>query len=562
MRTIAWGIVALICCVSFSLDASAQRRRTNALDARVNNLATDLEVLQEFIQEQSTGLTNLKKKIAELDQLKGEVGKQASQVKGLSAIVSKNTAAIDALGQRVAGGEQKLTAIEEELARKRVDFSGQLRIRPEFRNSHKYFNYDIDADENLLASHRARINLDIAPAKWFNARVSLQDARQWGSSTLFLQRDDLGPTTDITGAPIARPQDANRDSALRVHEAYLDMRFADDRVALRSGRQIWNFGAGRMIGDNDWEQAGRSFDGLDLTVKYQNYVKADLLFSWVDERNSLGGNDVLFGGAYVTVPYIEELNIDAYLLYLGDDRDSARRNVGTLGARAAGKLPFHKALFFDLEGAIQFGTVTEQAPTDNATTDNSLYAVFFHVDAGYVIPVQLPLSVSIFYELASGDGNTSPADPANDQAVSWVPLFPTSHSLFGRMDIWNQSNIWDIGGKLRGTPLKGLDITMELHSLHLYESTGAFPWGGEPAASYLDTVDTNLGIEFDIYARYLLSEQLAVVAGYSVFAPGGAFSDLDKSDPIVLEDSSDGGLYRYPRGDAAQWLYVQADFTF
>jgi hypothetical protein len=562
MRTVAWSIVALICCVSFSLDANAQRRRLEALDTRVGNLATDLEVLQEYIQEQSTGLTNIKKKMAELDKLKTQVGKVEGRVNGLSSIVTKNTAAIDTLGQKLAEEEKKVTAIEEELARKRVNFSGQLRIRPEFRNAHKYFNYDLDADENLLASHRARINLDIAPAKWFNARVSLQDARQWGSSTLFLQRDDLGPTTDVTGTPIARPEDANRDSALRVHEAYLDVRAADDLIAVRAGRQIWNFGAGRMVGDNDWEQAGRSFDGLDVTIKYENYVKADLLFSWVDERNSLGGNDVLFGGAYINVPYIEGMDLDAYLLYLGDDRNSAKRNVGTVGARVAGELPMHKALFFDLEGALQFGTVTEQGPTDNATKDNSLYAVFFHADAGYVIPVETSPTISLFYELASGDGNTSPADEANDQAVSWIPLFPTSHSLFGRMDIWRQTNVWDVGGRIKVTPVKGLDVTAELHSLHLYESTGAFPWGGEPAASYLEEVDTTLGLEFDLFARYVLSEQLALTAGYSVFAPGGAFSDLDENDPIILEDSEDGGLYRYPRGDAAQWLYVQADFTF
>jgi len=562
MRTIAWSIVALICCLSFSVDANAQRRRLDALDTRVGNLATDLEVLQEYIQEQSTGLNNLKKKTVELDKLKVQVGKLEGRVNGLSSIVTKNTTAIDTLGQKVAAEEKKVVTIQEELARKRVDFSGQLRIRPEFRNSHKYFNYDLDADENLLASHRARINLDIAPADWFNARVSLQDARQWGSSTLFLQRDDLGPTTDATGAPIALPQDANRDSAMRVHEAYLDVRLADDQVAVRAGRQIWDFGAGRMVGNNDWDQAGRSFDGLDVTVKYENYVKADLLFSWVDERNSLGGNDVLFGGAYVNVPYVEGMDIDAYLLYMGDDRDSAKRNVGTLGARVAGKLPLHPALFFDLEGALQFGTVTEQAPTDNATTDNSLYAVFFHADAGYVLPVQMSPTISLFYELASGDGNTSPADPSNDQAVSWVPLFPSSHSLFGRMDIWRQTNAWDIGGRIQVTPVKGLDVTAELHSLHLYEGTAAFPWGGEPAASYLEAVDTTLGIEFDLFARYVFTDQLALAAGYSVFAPGAAFSDLAENAPIILEDSSDGGLYRYPRGDAAQWLYVQADFTF
>jgi hypothetical protein len=562
MRAIVWGMLALLCLVTFAPEASAQRRKLDALETRLSNMQTDLEVLQEFIQEQSTGLTNLKQKTAELEKLKTQIGAVDGQVKGLNALVAKNVDAIDTLGQKVATEEKRLTVMAEELKRKKVDFSGQLRIRPEFKMNQRYFNNLLDEDQNFMASHRARISLDVRPASWLAARVTLQDARHWGSPTLFSQSDDIGPVVDIAGNSRALPEDANRDSAMRVHEAFLDVEVAKDLVNVKAGRQIWNFGKGRMVGNNDWEQAGRSFDGLDLTVSYKNFVKADLLFSWIDERNALGGSDVLFGGAYVTVPYVKDLDIDAYFLYLGDNRDNAKRNVGTIGARVGGLFPWHEALFFDLEGALQFGTVTEQGATDNATIDNSHYAVFLHADVGYAIPVQTTPTISLFYELASGDGNTSPADPANDQSVSWIPLFPTRHGLFGPMDIWRQSNIWDLGGRLEVTPVKGLKVVAQIHSLHLYEGSGAFPWGGERSASFLQAVDTGLGTEFDLCARYQLSDNLGLASGYGVFAPGAAFGDLDELDPIVLADPETGEPFRYPRGDAAHWFFMQADFTF
>ncbi len=169
MRAIVWGMLALLCLVTFAPEASAQRRKLDALETRLSNMQTDLEVLQEFIQEQSTGLTNLKQKTAELEKLKTQIGAVDGQVKGLNALVAKNVDAIDTLGQKVATEEKRLTVMAEELKRKKVDFSGQLRIRPEFKMNQRYFNNLLDEDQNFMASHRARISLDVRPASWLPA---------------------------------------------------------------------------------------------------------------------------------------------------------------------------------------------------------------------------------------------------------------------------------------------------------------------------------------------------------------------------------------------------------
>jgi hypothetical protein len=554
MRTTVWLVAALTCLLSFSLDAAAQRRKLEQLETRIGNLQTDLEVLQEFIQEQSTGLQKLKTRTDELDKLKESIGKVEQQARGLADLVSKNSGSIAELSLKVREGEERIGKIEEALARKRVDFSGQLRIRPEFKTNYRTLNFMLDEDQNFGASHRARIAMDVAPLDTVKARITLQDARTWGSPTLFVQSAEMGGTGF---------EDRNRDSALRVHEAFIDLDIVAEMLHLRAGRQIWNFGAGRMIGDNDWEQAGRSFDGLDLTLTYEKYVKADLLFSWIDERNALVGSDVLFGGLYVNVPYVKDLDLEAYFLYLGDDRDNAKRNVGTLGARVAGKLPWHAALFFDLEGAIQFGTVTEQGANDTGPIDNSLYAVFLHADIGYDIPVETSPAIALFVEVASGDNSTSPLDTGNDQAVAWIPLFPTRHSLFGPMDMWNQTNLWDFGAKASLTPVKGLEIGLQLHLLRRYAEAGALPWGGEASTSYQTGLEQGLGTEFDLLARYELNENLAFSGGYGLFSPNKTFfEELDELAPVIINDEETGEPYRYPRGDSAHWAYVQADFTF
>jgi len=544
----------------WSASGQAQKRKLEELDAKVQGIETDMEVLQEFIQEQSKQLQTIKKTVLELDALKKDVGRIDTHVRGVADLAKKIFNDLTAVSGRVNENRTRIEKIEETLARRLVRFSGQIRLRPEYRANQRYFNNLLDQEKNLSGSHRARLRVDAAPAKNLAGRVTMQDARRWGSPTMFFQKEDLGKVADVRGNPLAPSQDRDDSSALRVHEAYVD--FHRESFSARVGRQIWDFGAGRMIGSEDWEQAGQSFDGFDLTLSLKNYLRGDLLFAWVEERNATDGSDVLLTGLHVNSPYFETMALDAYIFYLHDDRAGGMRKIATMGGRAAGSLSVHKALFFDLEGAMQFGAQTEHTPGDNKTVDNFHYAMFMHAELGYDISVPTSPSLAIVFEMASGDGNTSPNDPGNDLSAGFVPLFPSRHNMFGQMDLWHQRNIWDVGGRLRLSPLKELDVELEFHSLHTYADTGSLPWGGDDTGSWLQPLETSLGEEVDLRAEYSVQQNLSLAAGYGLFIPGGVFVDLDERDPIILEDETTGEPYRYPRGDPAHWLYLQADFTF
>lgn len=569
MRFVIRAVTVAVAFCFLSSSAFAQRKKPNETETRVKNMETDIEVLQEFLQEQSTALQGIKTKLGEVDPVKEEVKKLQAGLKAAGEQTGKVAAGAAELGKQVVEERARIDKIEADLARKKVDFSGQIRVRPESRANQRRFNYELRDDNDILSgTHRARIDAAVRPSDWFWGKVSIQDARIWGSPTLFLQKGDIERLEGTGAEPSRAIEDRDADSALRAHEAFVDIEIEKEIASIRLGRQVWNFGAGRMVGDNDWEQAGRSFDGFDLGLTYENYIEADVLFSLVDERATARDEnvkDLVFYGVYLTCPYVQGIAFDAYLLGLWDDRDTAVRKVGTLGGRAAGKLPMHEPFFFDIEGALQFGTVTEGFPGDAQTVDNSHFAVFVHADAGYALPVDYSPKFAAFVEYASGDGNSSPTDPKNDSSVGWVPFFPTRHAIFGPMDLFNQTNIIDFGGNISVNPAEEILARIELHSFHLYDDSGPIPLGGNVTASRVNELDTSLGTEIDFFLSWKLSGNLALSGGYSVFAPGATFKGkkgLDEVEPQIFTDQDDGKDYEYPREDPAHWAFLQADLTF
>lgn len=531
------------------LHVQAQAQKVAKLEEKTRLLEEDLEVVKEFIQEQSVTLGKLKKELEGLPQtVEANFKKLEPRFKALEEADQKMIQDLKKQQTTEAALETRVKAIEDDLAKRRIHFFGQLRIRPEFVTNVDNFNSSLDEDQNMFSTQRLRLGVETTPLPWLTGRFVLQDVRGWG-------------VNDFTSA--------DRSDPLRVHEAYLKTRIFPGFAELKLGRQEWEFGSKRMVSRSDWSQAGRSFDGADLTVVYENYLQLDLLVALVDERAPSDGTDSVFGGLYLTVPYITGLDFDGYFLYLKDDRDGARRNVGTVGVRAAGKLPVHKALFFDVEATLQFGTVTEGYELDAVTGDNDHFATAYHLEVGYDVPVQaVNPSVAVFFDAASGDGNTSPTHPDNDGHYGFIPLFPTKHAMLGKMDLWNLTNIWDLGGRLSAAPLKGLQVSMELHSMHLVSDTGALPRGNAVNSSLTTPIRTDLGTELDLWADYRLNENIAFGIGYSVLFPGGALEDQtpnyrmeEIADPDNPGETMDQ-LFKYPYGDPAHWLYLQADFTF
>ncbi len=548
MKRIAVTLAVMVCAVLLASPALAQKK-ISQLEEKTALIEEDLEVLKEFLQDQSKAINDLRSGAAKVTALEQRVAKTEKAVKTLPEADKKLAKLIMDVSSRVTEVDKRLAIVEDELARKRVNFSGQFRVRPQIVTNVDNFNSSLDEDQDLFANQRLRIGMDVTPVDWMTGVFVLQDVRGWGNNA---------------------PDSADRSDPLRVHEAYLKVELYPKMLELKIGRQEWDFGSSRMIGKSDWSQAGRSFDGFDLTVTYENFIRADVLFSILDERSATDGEDLLFGGAYLTVPYIKGLDFDLYLLYLHDNRDGARRKVGTLGARVGGHMPFHTPLFVDLEASVQFGTVTEGFSGDTAVIDQDHLATAYHLEVGYEIPEKVTNPVvSIFFDAASGDGNTSAnLTSTNDLHSAFVPLFGTRHKILGDMDLWHLSNIWDIGGKASITPLKGLSFELALHSMHLVEDTGPLPRGNAVGSSLSKAIRTDLGFEIDLRADYRLNENIAFALGYSAFIPGGAIEDqtpnrrleqiADPNNPGQTKDQ----LFDYPYGDPAHWLFMQADFTF
>ena len=480
MKQVYCILVGLVC-LAVALPAMGQRRLDN-LETKVKNVEGDLEVLQEFIQDQTKALQKLKQRVEQTEKLKAEINTVNAKIATtVSAMHKKISVDIDEMAQKNEAAVKRIADLEEKM-KKKVKFFGQVRVRPEFRTNSRDFNSDLDEDQNIWSSHRARLGMLVEPMDGMKGKFVLQDARVWGTN------------------PVGGPTD---DPGLEVHEAYAKVQLAKDVAWLKMGRQELKFGAQRMLGNTDWSQEAVSFDALNLKFKHDNFVKGSLLLSWLDERNATNGEDEIFGGYYVTVPYIKGIDIDHYFLVLWDDRDDARRKVGTLGARIAGDLPWHENLFFDLEASLQFGTVSELTPPTDLFEDNepeagqkpkdmSHLAASYYAEVGYKVPVKFyDPKVSFFVHTASGDGNTSPTDTGNDSHTSFIPLFPTGHNILGKMDLFKLSDIVDVGLKGSTNVVKGLSARLELHYLSLVTETGplvglskfgyaSVPWGTQP----------------------------------------------------------------------------------
>lgn len=537
------------------------QKKLRDMESRIKNVEGDLEVLQEFIQDQSKAMQQLKQRLEETGKYKAQIEGLDKKIGGVFDLTKQVSGDVVKIGQKIDEQAKRVGAVEEAL-KKGIKFTGQLRVRPQLKTNFDTFNYELAEDQNMFATQRLRLGVDVAPAKGVEARFTLQDARGWGLNT--------------QGPDPANP--------LRVHEGYMKLALDEKLASLKLGRQEWEFGAGRLIGNNDWAQDARSFDGLDLTLTHENIIQADFLLALLDERNATDGEDELFGGVYAVTPYLEDMTIEAYLLFLWDNRDRAKRNVNTVGLRTAGKAPFHKNLFFDIELSLQFGTVTETGPKDaeknleegdvaasavaDNFVDNSHFGAAYHVEVGYDIPVKFSPALSLFVDIASGDGNSSPADPGNDQHVSFVPLFPTQHALLGKMDMWHLSNIIDFGGKLKLAPAEDLVVNVEGHYLKLYAGGGPYPGGDALNSSLTEASPEDLGVEVDLDVTYTLNDNLALAAGYSIFLPGAAISDDETGrirnlrTEVNPDDPTDLQTWEYPGGDPAHWLFVQADLTF
>ncbi|HEY3745451.1 MAG TPA: alginate export family protein, partial [Gemmatimonadaceae bacterium] len=337
--------------------------------------------------------------------------------------------------------------------------------------------------------------------------------------------DSRGPWKNKTpsGAPF-------RDHA-DLRQFYLQLGSDKSANMLRAGRLELDFGDGRLVGSLPWANTARTFDGARGMYAGSSYRLDAFATSVVKveqdrfDRNIAGNN---FYGVYGSfTKLVPKAAVEPFVFWRRQSGLTTEAgvpgtiNFGTLGFRAAGKLPSN--FDYDAQMALQSGSLG----------DERISAWAGHWLLGYSI-ASIGHTPRLFaeYNQASGDKN-----PTDNRKETFDQLYPTGHDKYGLTDLVGWENMRHVRGGLGLAFGKGWTATTRYSHYWLDDAHDAlYNGGGIPLArSPTGIAGTNVGGEFDIIAAGKLRPTLGFSAGVGYFVPG-----------TFLKNTTPGKPYTYP----------------
>lgn len=331
---------------------------------------------------------------------------------------------------------------------------------------------------------------------------------------------------------------------LGLYEGYL--RVAGESLSVDLGRFAMNYGDALVIGNLDWHQTGRAFEGARGRYKFGE--------GWLDlfvtqtarppEVNAEGhpvvnsplfAGDSYFWGLYSAWGKLlrESMDLDVYLLGVtraktrGVAVDPEDPAAGTYTQRAATEITIGTRLKdklgdvvdYRLEAGLQTGA--RPNPTDGGRTGRSVMA--YQVEGELGLRAAEPLRIAFGGAAASGDDPTT-----TDRDEGWNELYPTAHKFLGLMDVIGaRSNVWSAMAKVQGKLSDSLTLNVDGHYFGRFEV---------PAGT-----DKQAGTEVDAYLVKKIGGPLAARVLYGIFLPNAD---------------------HYPSGDAAHYGEAELSFVF
>ena len=466
------------------------------IKATVEANFASLEDAQAATEEQKTKLAEAERK---LDSLQAQLAKMVVDEREM-----KNRL------------DETVQEVDEKLSRFTID--GGLRFRGAYEANRTDLSSETE-DNDLYVTQRLLLNLGFRVAEGIHVVTQLQDARIWGAS----------------GGAVARER-----SELAFSQAFLSVSSLLKGLTIDAGRLVLDYGQGRMIGADDWSNTGNSFDGLRIRFSPFKGMDIDAIYTVVNERNVVDGDDSTLSGIYFTWELLKDFFTDAYVLHLYDGLDERYVNVATVGVAAHGTL--FDVLYLDLEGTVQMGRAAEI----QTLMKNTHFATAGYAEAGYTNQGgDIPFRAGLFASGASGDAE--PRDvPGNDASVSFIPLFPSKHLYWGAMDQVTWTNLMNFGLRGEVTPLSGMTLELQIHELYAADDRAALPGIGLTTSVPLEAMGSHIGHEVDLRVSLVPAKWATVDFGYSVF---------------VAEEG--GRNYKgISESNAAHWLWVQAGLLF
>ncbi|TAN63804.1 hypothetical protein EPN18_01375 [bacterium] len=373
-----------------------------------------------------------------------------------------------------------------------ITFSGQYRLRGEYRNNADFTNenYSVRAgagagapapnvnntanDSTNMWVQRVRLTANAKATDDTSVKITLQDSRTWGVAT-----DNAGGGPQLTD---------NGTNTVDLHESYLNVaNVFGSPVALRAGRQELAYGDERLIGSFGWNNNGRAFDAFKLMYN-SDIVNVDLFTSRINVASSTtdGTQTESLHGVYATVKAVPNNTIDLYVLNLRNRETAPAANTfgaatgsnngitgGPLGAYYGTQTLYTYGIRLkgDVAGAdytfelpYQTGTIHRRSSTVNLTTvppsfpatlrnDMQVKSYAYAAKVGYTLTVPVKTRIGVEYDFASGDkhpvsnATTGAAFNVNDSEINtFYNLYPTNHDKLGLMDMqaWRNVKAWNV----------------------------------------------------------------------------------------------------------------------
>jgi hypothetical protein len=265
-------------------------------------------------------------------------------------------------------------------------------------------------------------------------------------------------------SPLWGPNAPNtvRDHA-DLHEGNIQL-FPDQKEGfwLVAGRQMLNYGEGRLIGTPQWSNLSRTYDEARAGYKFRFAQLEFLLVSPVKIRIAAFNQPVLgdrVWGSYNSFPSVfRKTLLDVYILRHDQNREGGfaggaklagtdRLTVNTFGFRAAG--PLALGAKFSIEGAWQNGTV---GPAQHRGA-----AWYSNLSRRWTLAGK-PFDLSGEYKYASGTAN--PKDTTRDGTFD--QLYAANHDRFGHEDLFGWRNLHN----LRSLGTYGILKTLSVNAMY------------------------------------------------------------------------------------------------
>lgn len=391
-----------------------------------------------------------------------------------------------------------------------VSVGGELRIRG------GYYNWDRAGDDTAFVQERTRLGVTADFTDEVSAVIEMDSYDIWG--------EDFR-SNYVTGL------DARAASGddVEMYQAYIQAdKMWGAPLRLRVGRQEMAFGSQWLVGVNDEanEFTGLSFDALRLTYATDMFSVDAFASKLAETFGDFGDDDVDFYGIYASCFAVENVQFDAYWLYLNDDTNTVGKDVDlhTVGLRAAGTL---SAFDFDAEVARQFGGI------DAALGDFDYDEWAANIEAGYTFECCWKPRVFLGFDYFGGDA----------EDLSFNRLF-SNQTYSHLLPETNLSNVLIYRTGLSIMPAERLDLGLDVSYFQVDDqrTNGWFLGWWEDGGS------DNLGIETFLHGAYRYTDDLIFSAGWAHLFGG---SGLDEGNFI------DGnGFWRYAADDDNNFDYL------